>query len=94
MAPGVQSRDDTPSGKGGPARPRITAKVGLRNDSRNWLLERDLSYDCRRPVKRKRALLGSNLPRNSRLETHSDGLGAGRNGPALATWRLPNRELP
>jgi hypothetical protein len=27
MSPGVQSRDDTPAGKKGPARPRITAKA-------------------------------------------------------------------
>ena len=30
------------------------------------------------PVKRKRALLGSNPPRNSRVETHSDGPGVDR----------------
>ena len=35
------------------------------------------------PAKRKRALLGSNLPRNSRLETHCDGPGAGRRRSAL-----------
>jgi hypothetical protein len=29
-----------------------------------------------RPAKRKRALLGSNPPRNSRLETHSDDPGS------------------
>src|ERR1700722_1138770 len=45
----------------------------------------ELSYDGRRLVKRKRALLGSNPPRNSRLETHSDGLGADRNWPAPTT---------
>src|SRR5215467_11743739 len=42
------------------------------------------SYCCRCPVKRKRALLGSNPPRNSRLETHSDGrepIGTGRFPP-------------
>src|SRR5438128_2252416 len=33
-------------------------------------------------AKRKRALLGSNPPRNSRLETHSDEPGADRNWPA------------
>jgi len=33
-------------------------------------------------VKRKRALLGSIPPRNSRLETHFDGPGADRNSPA------------
>ena len=33
-------------------------------------------------MKRKRALLWSNPPRNSRLETHSDGPGADRNWPA------------
>jgi len=48
-----------------------------------------LSYYRRRPAKRKRALLGSNPPRNSRLETHSDGPGADRNWPAPGTRRLP-----
>src|ERR1700719_3525905 len=46
--------------------------------------DRDLRYYCRRLVKRKRALLGSNPPRNSRLETHSDGwelIGTGRLPP-------------
>ena len=41
-------------------------------------------------MKRKWALLGSNPPRNSRLETHPDGPGAGRNWPAPATRRLPS----
>ena len=40
-------------------------------------------------MKRRRALLGSNPSRNSRLETHSDGQGADRNWPAPATRRLP-----
>jgi uncharacterized protein involved in response to NO len=35
-------------------------------------------------------MLGSNPPRNSRLETHSDGPGADRNSPAPATRRLPS----
>src|SRR6516162_9263272 len=48
-----------------------------------------MGYQCRRPVKRRRALLGSNPSRNSRLETHSDGQGADRNWPAPATRRLP-----
>jgi hypothetical protein len=41
----------------------------------------------------KRALLGSNPPRNSRLETHADGPGADRNELARATGRPPNRQL-
>src|ERR1700732_3979525 len=48
-----------------------------------------LRYYCRWPVKRKRALLGSNPPRNSRLETHSDGrepIGTGRL-PPLGGWQ-------
>jgi hypothetical protein len=42
-----------------------------------------LNYNCRCPVKQRRALLGSSLPRNSRVETHSDGPGADRNQPVF-----------
>jgi hypothetical protein len=42
-------------------------------------------------VKRKRALLGSNSPRNSRSETHSDGPGAERN---LKSIFEPRYQLP
>src|ERR1700737_198886 len=55
--------------------------------------DRDLRYYCRGLVKRKRALLGSNPPRNSRLETHSDGTGADRNWPAPATGRSRSHHL-
>src|SRR6266849_4295773 len=41
----------------------------------------------------ERDLLGSNPPRNSRLETHSDGPGADRNWSAPATRRLPGHHL-
>src|SRR6202047_2301649 len=47
-----------------------------------------LRYYCRRLVKRKRALLGSNPPRNSRLETHSDGW------EPIGTGRLPRPGVP
>jgi hypothetical protein len=36
-----------------------------------------ISYYCRWPAKRKRALLGSSPPRNSRLETHSVAVSGG-----------------
>src|ERR1700740_3831471 len=45
------------------------------------------------PVEGKGGLLGSNPPRNSRLETHCDGPGADRNGSALVTRRLPSHHL-
>src|SRR5215472_3893760 len=57
-------------------------------------LEQSVGYDCRWPVKRKRALLGSNPPRNSRLETHPDGPGVDRNGSAPATRRAELSALP
>jgi hypothetical protein len=72
MSPGVQSRDDTPLGAD-----TIQRDTGSQPDT-----ALGLSYDGRRLVKRKRALLGSNPPRNSRLETHSD-------GPGAATRRSP-----
>src|SRR5579885_1450342 len=68
--------------------------MGDRSSHRTaWEMGRDIApgycpqrnaaeLSCRGPVKRKRALLGSNLPRNSRLETHADGPGAGEDRPA------------
>src|SRR5437763_17129406 len=49
-----------------------------------------------RPAKRKRALLGSNPPRNSRSKTHGDAADAGgmrRSGPAARSrgLRLPSK---
>jgi hypothetical protein len=69
MTPVSQSRDDTLLAAG---RDHSThaARLSIAFDR---LAGSGLSYCCRWPVKRKRALLGSNPPRNSRLETHADG---------------------
>src|SRR5712672_2724414 len=64
----------------------VEQRISIASPDRDWLL-------CRRLVKRKRALLGSNPPRNSRLETHSDGTGADRNWPAPATGRSRSHHL-
>src|SRR5436190_18856737 len=102
MTSGAQSRNDTPVGGGhdelDTASPnarqglncilavRLRTTFGCRAGSR-------LSYYCRRLVKRKQALLGSNPPRNSRLETHSDGPGADRNWSASGTRRNTGHHL-
>jgi hypothetical protein len=82
MSPGVQSRDDIPVWPRSASLPASRSGVEQRNLIASP--DRDLRYYCRRLVKRKRALLGSNPPRNSRLETHSDGwepIGTGRLPP-------------
>src|SRR6516164_1453268 len=56
-------------------------------------LGQGVGYDCRWPVKRKRALLGSNPPRNSRLETHPDGTGSRSDWPAPTLGRFAKHHL-
>src|SRR5689334_22127634 len=93
MSPGVQSRDDTRVPDGHKERDLDCISAG--ESSSAFGLPRWIGIEllCRRPVKRKRALLGSNPPRNSRLETHCDEPGADRTGSAPATWRLPSHHL-
>jgi hypothetical protein len=83
-----------PFGESGPARPRITAKsvgaerqlklAGMGEGDLGCLLgvafaqQQASATIVGGRMKRKRALLGSNPPRNSRLETHADGPGADR----------------
>ena len=88
MTLGAQSRDDTRVG-GGPGERGAASKPNAGEGSSyilavRWSSARRIGIELvsSELAKRKRALLGSNPPRNSRLETHSDEPGADRNWPA------------